>query len=296
MVEGRVSRPEWQRRLYAPWCERNGDFSPLKAAVLAAVIAPGAWLLVQLLRGELLPLPETAITRETGLWAIRFLMLTLAITPLRKILGWSKLISVRRMLGIAALVYTALHMAAWIADLAFDWGNVASEIVLRLYLTVGTLALVIMIPLGVTSTDAMVRRLGGRRWRRIHQLIYGVGVLAILHFYLLLEKLTTPEAQILVGLFVWMMAWRLLQTWRGAIGLPMALGLAVAAGFATMGIEILYYEMFTTLDAARWVWAANWSLEGGLRAGWIVMMTGVALAAVAWWRGRPARRPAPGGA
>lgn len=285
-----VPVPEWRRRLTAPWTDRSGKFSLLKAAFLVLVVAPGAWLAIQFFRGELQPLPEMAIVRETGLWAIRFLMLTLAVTPLRKILAWPKLISVRRMLGIAALAYTSLHMLAWIADLAYDWGTVGSEIVMRLYLTVGTVALVIMIPLGVTSTDAMVRRLGGPRWRLLHMLIYGVGVLAILHFYLLLEKLTTPEAQVLVGLFVWMMAWRLLKAWRGTVTPVLAATLAVASGFATMGIEILYYEIFTTLDAARYLWAANWTLDGGLRAGWIVMAAGIFLAGIAWWRARPSRR------
>jgi len=284
--------PEWKRRLTAPWSERGGRFSILKATVLVLVVAPGVYLAIQLFRGELQPLPETAIVRETGLWAIRFLMLTLAVTPLRTILSWPKLISVRRMLGIATLAYSSLHMLAWIADLAYDWGVVGSEIVLRLYLTVGTIALVIMVPLGITSTDAMVRRLGGQKWRRLHQLVYIVGVLAILHFYLLLEKLTTPEAQVLVGLFVWMMGWRLLQAWRGKITPLLAAGLAVASGLATMQIEILYYELFTTLDATRWIWAANWTLDGGLRAGWIVMATGFVLAGIAWWRGRPSSPPA----
>lgn len=287
-----ASVPDWKRRLTAPWSERGGRFSKLKAAILALVVAPGVYLAIQLFRGELQPLPETAIVRETGLWAIRFLMLTLAVTPLRKILSWPKLISVRRMLGLATLAYSSLHMFAWIADLAYDWGVVGSEIVLRLYLTVGTIALVIMIPLGITSTDAMVRRLGGQKWRRLHQLVYIVGVLAILHFYLLLEKLTTPEAQVLVGLFVWMMGWRLLEAWRGKITPLLAAGLAVASGLATMEIEILYYELFTTLDATRWIWAANWTLDGGLRAGWIVMATGFVLAGISWWRGRSSSPPA----
>lgn len=272
------------RRLTAPWTERNGRFSPLKAAVLVLVAAPGLWLLVQWGRGELGPLPYTAVIRDTGLWAIRFLFLTLAVTPLRKILAWPKLLSVRRMLGIAAFVYTAAHLIAWIADQAFQWGVVASEIVLRLYLSVGTIALVLMVPLAVTSTDAMVRRLGGQRWRLLHRIVYAVGVLAILHFYLLLEKLTTPEAQILVGLFVWMMAWRALAAWRGGVTPAVAAALAIMAGLATMGLEIAYFEVFTTLDAAGRIWAANWTLEGGLRPGWIVMAIGLAAAAVAWAR------------
>lgn len=285
------ARSEAVRRLTAPWTERTGRFSPLKAVVFALVLAPGLWLLVQWARGELEPLPYTAIIRDTGLWAIRFLFLTLAVTPLRRILGWPRLLSVRRMLGIAAFVYTAIHLIAWTADQAFQWGVIASEIVLRFYLLVGTVGLLLMIPLAVTSTDAMVRRMGGQRWRQLHRIVYAVGVLAILHFYLLLEKLTTPEAQILVGLFVWMMAWRVLVALRGEVSTLVAASLAVAAGFATMGLEIAYFEVFTTLDAAGRIWAANWTLAGGVRPGWWVMAAGLAAALVAWGRARLAPSP-----
>ena len=274
------------RRLTAPWTERSGRFAPLKAACLALVLAPGLWLAVELARGELQPLPYTAVIRETGLWAIRFLILTLAITPLRRMLAWPKLISVRRMLGIATLVYTSAHMLAWIADMAYDWGVVASEIAMRLYLTVGTVALALMIPLAITSTDAMVKRVGGRRWRRLHQLVYAVGVLAILHFYLLLEKLTTPEAQIVAGLFLWMMMWRMLVAWRGPIDPAWAAGLAVVAGVLTMFLEVAYYAVFTSIPNPWLVFSANASLEAGVRPGWWIMLVGGALAAVAQVRGR----------
>jgi sulfoxide reductase heme-binding subunit YedZ len=287
--------PAWPglvRRLTAPWTERSGRFSPLKAAFLMLVLAPGLWLTVELARGELQPLPHTAVIRETGLWAIRFLILTLAITPLRRMLAWPKLISVRRMLGVAALAYTSVHLLAWIADMAYDWVLVASEITMRLYLAVGALGLVLMIPLGITSTDAMVKRVGGRRWRRLHQLVYAVGVLAILHFYLLLQKLTTPEAQIVTGLFLWMMAWRTLVAWRGAIDPAWAAGLAVGAGVLTMFLEVAYYAVFTSISNPWLVFSANATLEAGVRPGWWIMGIGSALAAAAVVRSRKRGRAA----
>ena len=288
---------EFRRRATAPWSDRSGKFAPLKAAVFAVVLFPVVWWWVRSFTGDLGAVPITTILRESGLWAIRFLVAVLAITPLRKLLAWPKLVSVRRMLGVAALVYTLIHLFAYFVDSEYMWGFIATEIVLRLYLLVGTVALVLMIPLGITSTDEWVKRMGGARWRTLHKLVYWIGVLAVLHFYLLLQKLTTPEAQILAGLFLWLMAWRGLVAWRGGIEAGSAAILAVASGLLTMALEVAYFAIFTSIPASRlWlVFSANWSLEAGVRPGWIVM--GVALAAtltgVVRGGGGGRRRPAP---
>ena len=194
----------------ALWMDRSGRFSLLKLSFLIFVVTPGLWLLIQLLSGQLYPLPEKIIIRESGLWAIRLLMLSLLISPLRKILYWPQLIVVRRMIGVSALIYTSIHILAWGADLSYEWTFIEKEIFSRFYLLIGMIAFLLLLPLGITSTDNMLRHIGAKNWKRLHKLIYLVGIFAILHFYLLLEKLSTPEAQILVGLFIWMMGWRLL--------------------------------------------------------------------------------------
>ena len=268
----------------ALWVDRSGSFSLLKLSFLIFVVTPGLWLLIQLLSGQLYPLPEKIIIRESGLWAIRLLMLSLLISPLRKILYWPQLIVVRRMIGVSALIYTSIHILAWGADLSYEWTFIEKEIFSRFYLLIGMIAFLLLLPLGITSTDNMLRHIGAKNWKRLHKLIYLVGIFAILHFYLLLEKLSTPEAQILVGLFIWMMGWRLLIFFNPVASIQALFLLGVVSGFLTMGIEILYFKFFTTLDASYLIWSANWSIRGGLRPGWIVMIVGVCFSFIGWCR------------
>src|SRR5882724_9388791 len=129
-----------------PWLDRGGRFSPLKSIVFALLFAPG-------------PRPINEIILHTGLWTIRLLLITLVITPLRQLLRWPQLVTVRRMIGVAAFAYGAAHLTAFAADKVFDLGVVATEIVTRFYLTIGALALAGLAALAVTSTDRMVRRL-----------------------------------------------------------------------------------------------------------------------------------------
>ena len=280
----------FRRRLTAPWTERNGKFSVLKAVVFAAVLAPAADFSIRYFQGVLEASLWKILIRDSGLWAIRFLMLTLAVTPLRRILAWPRLGSVRRTLGVAALVYTSVHLVAFAADQAFDFAVIATELAFRLYLAVGTLAFLIMVPLGLTSTDAMVRRLGGARWRRLHQLVYLAGFLSVLHFFLLLLKLITDEATIWAGLFVWMMAYRVVAAWVGAPNLAWNAALVLAAGLGTMAIEAAFFLFLSDLDPMQ-VLSANWTFQAGVRPGWevalIVLALLVAGRARRWLQSRP---------
>jgi len=127
--------------------------------------------------------PVETLTHHTGLWGLRFLLLTLAVTPLRRLTGWNWLIRFRRMLGLFAFFYVCLHLGIYLVfDHFFDWRAIGADIVKRPYITVGFLAFLLLIPLAVTSTNGMIRRLGGRRWQQLHQLVYVIGVLAVLHF------------------------------------------------------------------------------------------------------------------
>lgn len=121
------------------------------------------------------------MTHQTGLWSLRFLLLTLAITPLRRLTGWNALIRLRRMLA-------CLHVLTWLVlDHFFDWVEIAKDIGKRSYITAGFAAFVLLVPLAATSTNRMIKRLGGSRWKRLHSTVYLIGILAVLHFLWLVK-------------------------------------------------------------------------------------------------------------
>jgi sulfoxide reductase heme-binding subunit YedZ len=139
--------------------------------------------------------PGEFIDRETGRWTLRFLLLTLAVTPLRRLTGWSWLLRFRRMLGLYAFFYGVMHLSSYVTFRRFfDLGEIVRDIAERPFMTVGFTALVLMIPLAVTSTNAMVRRLGGRRWRLLHWLVYVIAPLGALHYWFMVKRDVTQPA------------------------------------------------------------------------------------------------------
>lgn len=161
----------------------RGGVLALKAAVWAAGLAPLAALALWVVTDDLGANPISLVTNHLGVWTFRLLLASLAMTPLRLITGWGWPALLRRLLGLFAFAYATLHFGVWILlDHFFNWGQMASDIVKRPYITVGMLALLGLLPLAVTSTAGMIKRLGARRWRRLHRLVYVVGGLAALHF------------------------------------------------------------------------------------------------------------------
>jgi sulfoxide reductase heme-binding subunit YedZ len=153
-----------------------------KVAVAVAALAPAALLGWRALSDGLGANPIEAITLTTGRWALRFLLVTLAVTPVRRLTGWNRVIAFRRMLGLFAFFYACLHFATYmVLDHFFDWPTVVEDIVERPFITVGFAALVLMTPLAVTSTAGWVRRLG-RRWQQLHRLVYVAAICAVVHF------------------------------------------------------------------------------------------------------------------
>ena len=197
--------------LKAPWNERNGRFSPLKAAVFAALFIPALYIVFLLATGALNPKPVTETIHRTGDWAVRLILISLAITPFRKLAQWPKLIAIRRMVGVAAFAYAFAHFGLYIVDQKFDLVHVAAEIVLRFYLTIGFVALLGLAALTATSTDAMIRRLGAARWNRLHKIIYGLAALALFHYYLQ-SKADVSDPVLLTGLYLMLMLYRALQS------------------------------------------------------------------------------------
>lgn len=170
-----------------------------KAAVHIAALGPVSWLIADIWRDALGADPIAAITHRTGDWALRFLLIALAVTPLRKISGWNWLARFRRMLGLYAFFYASLHFATYLVlDLGGYWAQILEDLVKRPYITVGFLAWLGLLPLALTSTQGMIRRLG-RRWAQLHRLVYAVGVLGVLH-YLWLVKADLREPLLYAGI------------------------------------------------------------------------------------------------
>ena len=177
----------------------------LKLILFFLSLAPALLLLEGALDDALGANPVETLVRSTGDWTLRFLLFTLLITPLRNLTGQSLLLRLRRMLGLFAFFYACLHLSLYIGlDKFLYWGEILADIYKRPFITVGMLAFLMLVPLAVTSTNAMMRRLG-RRWVRLHKLIYVIAVAAVIHFYMLVKADVTEPliyAAILAVLFI----------------------------------------------------------------------------------------------
>jgi len=156
----------------------------IRASVFVVALLPLAGLVQRGVAGTLGANPVEMVLRSLGTWTLVLLLATLAITPLRRVTGWAWLVRLRRMLGLFAFFYATLHVGAFVwLDHWFNWAEILADVVKRPYLNFGFAAYVLLIPLALTSTQAMVRRLGGRNWLRLHRSVYAIGVLGVLHFW-----------------------------------------------------------------------------------------------------------------
>jgi len=161
----------------------------IKAAVFVACLMPLALLALRAWRDQLGANPIEYITRATGWWTLTFLMITLTVTPARRLLSMPWLLRLRRMLGLFAFFYASLHFTTYIwLDQFFDFSDIVKDVVKRPFITVGFTAFVLLIPLAATSTNAMVKRLGARRWQWLHRAVYVIGTLGVIHFLWLVKK------------------------------------------------------------------------------------------------------------
>jgi methionine sulfoxide reductase heme-binding subunit len=275
-----------------PWIDYRGQFSPLRAVVFAALFLPGLFVAAGLHFGWLGSRPLTEAIHQLGLWTIRFICIALAITPARRLLNWPRLIEVRRMVGVAACVYVLLHLFMYTVDEAYDLGMVASEIVYRIYLTIGFTALVGLAALAATSTDGMVRRLG-RRWQKLHRVVYGIAALACIHYFIQ-SKADVWEPIWISGFFVWLLGWRGLDHFSPR-GRQMPLWQVAALGLFAAVFTGLFEAVYLTLALHAPFWRvveANFSTEAGLRPSWIVLGTSLAVTLAAAVTRLIRRRPA----
>jgi sulfoxide reductase heme-binding subunit YedZ len=269
-----------------PLLDHSGRFSPFKALVFVLLFVPGVWIANDFVHGNLGPRPLNEAVHQIGLWGIRLLFLSLAMTPLRQLWRWQDLANIRRMIGIAAFAYLAAHLVLYAADEAFRLGKVVNEIILRFYLTIGFVALVGLAALAITSTDGMTRRLGGRAWRRLHQTIYVVSILAIVHFFLQ-SKLDVYEPTVMAGLFLWLMGFRFVA-WSGKVvrrtPTATAFVLVIVAAALTAGGEAIYFWATMGIDPLM-VLEASLMFDIGLRPCWIVFAITLGVAVVTAVRG-----------
>jgi sulfoxide reductase heme-binding subunit YedZ len=183
-----------------------------KPLVFGASLLPLAWLCWLGWQAQLGANPVETLSHRTGDWSLRFLLLTLAVTPLRRLSGWNWLQKYRRMLGLFAFFYVCLHFSVYlIFDQFFDLAGIAEDVVKRPYITVGFAGWLLLIPLAATSTHGMMKRLG-RNWQRLHRLVYLIGVLGVLH-YLWLVKADLTEPLLYGGLLGVLLGYRL-WWWR----------------------------------------------------------------------------------
>jgi sulfoxide reductase heme-binding subunit YedZ len=241
-----------------PWRDRHGRLIPIKAAVLPALFVPGAVLAFWWATGTLGSRPVIELIHGTGLWMVRLMMISLAVTPARAVFDWPKLLLVRRMIGVAALAYGLAHFSLYIVDQNFRLPTVVSEIVHR--------------------------RLG-KRWKWLHRTLYGIAVLGLLH-YCIQSKAIVSEAVMFTGFYVWLMAWRAVPAaWQRKLVTLVALGLVAAV--ATAWIEFGWYAETTGINPWR-VLAANETVRFGLRPAHWVAVVGLGLvllaAAMRLWR------------
>ena len=181
-----------------------------KIAVFLACLAPGIWLIWALFNDGLGADPVDAIRDHTGDWTLRLLMATLAITPIRRLTGWSGATRFRRQLGLWAFFYAFAHFFTYLwLDQLFDWNGIVDDVSKRPWITAGVAAFVLMVPLALTSTKKWIGRLGGKRWQRLHQLIYLIAAAGVLHYFLLVKLDTTRPLRyagvlaLLLGFRVW---------------------------------------------------------------------------------------------
>jgi sulfoxide reductase heme-binding subunit YedZ len=268
---------------YVPWTDHAGRFSVFKAAVFLALFYPLLSIFLLWANDRLGMRPVTTIIHETGDWAVRFLLLSVAITPLRRLLRWPELLSVRRMIGVAAFAYVFFHFLLYVADQKFALLHVASEIVLRVYLAIGFIALLGLGALAATSTDAMQRRMGGKNWSRLHRLVHVLVVLGIVHYFMQ-SKVNVADPVLLAGLLGWTRLYRRF----GAKATPSHLFALAFGVFVLTAIgEAAWYGLASGIDPWR-VLNATLRPHIAIRPAWWVLLAGLVLWLLAWWRRRPA--------
>jgi sulfoxide reductase heme-binding subunit YedZ len=200
-MAGRSNESRWRRRL-------------LKLGVGGAALAPAGLTTFQFLTDRLGANPIAEAMNQIGQWTLITLLATLACTPLKILFGWTWPLALRRMLGLVSFFYVCLHLAIYLVlDQFFDWGAIWEDIWKRKFITVGFLGFLLLLPLALTSTNRMVKRLGFPRWKRLHRLVYLAAVAGVVHFVWRV-KADFREPLIYAGVLLFLLAIRLIPVWQ----------------------------------------------------------------------------------
>jgi len=273
------------------WRDRRGRVSWLRIATLVLLLLPLAKAAFEMNVISHGARPLNELIHRAGFWALIFLGVTLAVTPFRRILRYANLFDVRRMLGVGTFCYIAAHLTLFFADQSYDPGKVIHEITHRVYLVVGAFAWLGLAALAATSTDGMVRRLGGLRWRRLHQAIYGIVLLALIHYFQQTKAdVTVPTFA--ASLFLWLLGYRVLAWWENTneLSTPSLLGLAIVVSILTfvgeaIGIAIAFHV------SPMLILGTIFDFDAGIRPGWQVLAAGLVVVALDAVMGRGKSRP-----
>jgi methionine sulfoxide reductase heme-binding subunit len=259
------------------WNDRQGRLSPIKSATLATAVAPAIAIAYWFFTGALQPLSVKSAIHLTGDWGIRFLVLTLALTPIQRMLNYPKIALIRRMVGVTAFAYVLAHFLLYIVSVKFDLNLVASEIYHRFYLTIGFVTLVGLCALAATSFDSAIRKMGAN-WKRLHKIAYGLAVLGLFHYFLQ-SKIDVAAATWTAGLFILAIVLRLMVYKRVTLTPVKILGASAIACVLTAATEYAWYALATGINPMR-IFMANFSVGHGLRPALITLLVGLAIAAV----------------
>jgi len=274
-----------------PWTDPKGRLSWLKAAALGLAVLPGLVIFYWYVTGQLGALPTKEAMKLMGLWCIRFLLVSIALTPLQRILRWPRIAQIRRITGVTAATYAGIHFLFFIPYSGFDAGKMASEILLRPYLSIGFIALSGLAALAATSTDEMLARLG-KNWKRLHKLVYFIIPLGLLH-YAMQAKLDVTAPLQLAGLFVLLMGIRVLVARGVSLTAVNIILLTLTMAIAVAGFEAAWYALTSGISPGR-ILAANLSLANGLRPAAACLAAGLLLAAGAALRASAGQRASAG--
>jgi sulfoxide reductase heme-binding subunit YedZ len=282
------------KRSWEVWLDRRGRLSPLRIATLALLLLPIAKALIDASDIAHGARPINDLIHRAGFWALVFLGVTLAVTPFRRIARYGNLIDVRRMLGVGTFIYIAAHLVLYVADLKYDFAKAFYELTHRVYLIVGGVAWIGLAVLAVTSTDAMVKRIGGLRWRRLHQTIYLIALLALIHYFQQTKAdLTVPV--FVSGLLTWLMGYRVLAWWldKNELSTLNLLVLSVVVALFTFIGEAVGIGITFGVSPLR-VLETVFDIDAGIRPGWQILAAGFLVVAIDFARARwPGRSPRP---
>lgn len=272
------------------WRDRRGRLSWLRLLALALLLFPLAKALADAGAIAHGARPINDLIHRAGFWTLVFLGVTLAVTPFRSVARYGALADVRRMLGVGTFCYAAAHVALYIADQSYDLGKVVHEITHRWYLIVGGTAWLGLAALAVTSTNGMMRRLGPKRWRRLHQAVYIVALLALIHYFQQTKAdVTVPTFA--ASLFGWLMLYRIAAWWQKTSELSTLslLALTVLVAALTLVGEAVGIGLSFQVSPML-VLGSAFDFDIGIRPGWQVLGAGLAVVVLDLVRSRWNRR------